>query len=266
MSEMRFLCSACGHHLIIDDAAEGRFVTCPNCATLIKVPSSYLKAINAALEQSVSDLYKATIDAATARMRVFDAIRASGYHPGTVGAEPGGPDDLSDPERINILLNLNVQMCSGYRDWLQAQEDEAMHLWPASELVEEVRLDEPVDWIPRWVHSGGHVWRGRMLALKNDRAWERFSLFGNPYPPFECYGSLGVRDLRIDDAERAGLMVGGQKPRRLHNPFAGVKDQRRLESLIQDRGFDADDIRNYALNLLRVDNPVVVQHLFKNRL
>ena len=38
--DIRFSCSACGHHMVIDEAGAGMVVKCPECGRDVKVPKA----------------------------------------------------------------------------------------------------------------------------------------------------------------------------------------------------------------------------------
>jgi DNA-directed RNA polymerase subunit RPC12/RpoP len=127
MSDLKFNCQACGGHLIVDEVARGSRVQCPHCSCYITIPQQpvWLPIVNAAMLRLVGDLFKGYtgdqpapgnyMNMARARVELKEAIMRAGFNPGTAGVEPGGPEDISDPRRIEKVLKTNLQIMQGYQ-------------------------------------------------------------------------------------------------------------------------------------------------------
>jgi hypothetical protein len=79
-------------------------------------------------------------------------------------------------------------------------------MWPAQELFNSQNEPTKTDWLAKWSRCGGKIFNGRMIALKNDAVWSKISLFGIPYPPFDEFGIMWVRDVPRRESEKLGLI------------------------------------------------------------
>ena len=50
-----------------------------------------------------------------------------------------------------------------------------------------------------------------MIALKTDPIWCRISVFGLPYPPFDEYGIMWIRDIDREECLRLGVIYESHK-------------------------------------------------------
>ncbi len=103
-------------------------------------------------------------------------------------------------------------MAAGYVQAEIANTYGARLAFPAQELVRIEERDKPRDWRRRWVDAGGHLYGGRMIALKDDPVWTGISRFGTPYPPFDFNSGMGVDDVSYDDAVALGVIQPEYKP------------------------------------------------------
>lgn len=85
----------------------------------------------------------------------------------------------------------------------------AIDAFPAQELFQLINEATPVDWQQRWLAAGGKLYDGRMIALKSDPVWARISFFGLPYPPFDEYDVMAVRDVSYTEAVKLGVAPPG---------------------------------------------------------
>ncbi len=81
-----------------------------------------------------------------------------------------------------------------------------LEMWPAQEWFKCIDENFPTDYAQLWISSGGRIFSGKMIALKDDPIWSRVSKFGLPYPPFDEYDAMWVRDVDRDEAERLGII------------------------------------------------------------
>jgi hypothetical protein len=97
-------------------------------------------------------------------------------------------------------------------DWYQGSQNQAcLDAFPAQELFQGIQEPSPVDWSIIWPSAGGKLFAGKMLALKSDPIWQRISRFGLPYPPFDEYDLMDVRDIGYTEAVSFGLLMPGQR-------------------------------------------------------
>lgn len=161
---------------------------------------------NAEFLQKASDgidaLLTGTNDRATQRQELKRLL-------GSLGAEVDETDltDLRSDARLNLILDTNLEMATGYGQWKQGQDPAILDQWPAQELVRVRDANEPRDWPARWAEAGGTFFGDRMIALKNDPIWTRLSRFGLPYPPFDFNSGMDVQDVDRETAIEAGLIA-----------------------------------------------------------
>ncbi len=141
---------------------------------------------------------------ADARLAAKDALEKSGYLPKP--GEEGTIKDLSSDQRINLIIETQVQMATGYGNWQQGQSRLILDQFPAQELYRASNRVEPRDWPTIWAESGGRFIDGRMIARKDDDIWTRISRFGTPYPPFDFNSGMDVRDIDREFSEQNGLI------------------------------------------------------------
>ncbi len=155
-------------------------------------------------DRRVQGILSGKLDQATARLGLKQILADSGY---TAGAEIAGTlQDLRTDERLNLIIETNVELARGYGQWLQGQDPAVLDEWPARELV-RVRFSEaPRDWAQRWVDAGGQSFDGRMIALANDPIWKSISRFGLPYAPFDFNSGMDTFDIDRAEASDLGLI------------------------------------------------------------
>jgi len=144
------------------------------------------------------------IDRATARLELKQLLASMEYKPAE--GEAGTLTDLSSDDRLNLILDTNLQMAQGYGQWMQGQDPAVLDQWPAQELIRVIDSKVPRDWAQRWTDAGGQFFGGRMIALKNDAIWVEISRFGLPYAPFDFNSGMDVADVDRDDAISLGLI------------------------------------------------------------
>jgi hypothetical protein len=95
-------------------------------------------------------------------------------------------------------------------------EEGAIDAFPAQELFQLINEETPVNWFKRWEEAGGKFYDTRMIALKTDPIWERVSFFDLPYPPFDEYDVMAVREIGYTEAVKLGVAPSGvsQNPKR----------------------------------------------------
>lgn len=144
------------------------------------------------------------LERAKARLELKQLLASLDYQPAE--GEEGTLTDLSSDDRLNLILDTNLQMAQGYGQWKQGQDPAILDQWPAQELIRVVDSKEKRDWETRWAEAGGLFYGGRMIALKNDEIWVKLSRFGLPYPPFDFNSGMDVSDVDRDEAVALGLI------------------------------------------------------------
>lgn len=169
--------------------------------------AEYLQEISDVLTEYVNG----QIDLATARERLSDKLDELNYSP-----ESGMPD-LSSSARINLVLQTNAQLASGYAYYNYRQHPALLDEWPAQELIRVAPRKVPRDlgplpWADRWILAGGTlVDKGRMVARMDDDVWDKLGTVADdgipsPYPPFAFNSGMGVKAITRDEAVKLGVI------------------------------------------------------------
>ena len=130
------------------------------------------------------------------------------------------PDDcIYFNDFIDPVLNTNVGMAYGYRQWKEGNE--AIEGFPAQELVRFESRKVPRDWIQIWDEARAKLAettatdasvKGRMVAMKNDPIWTAISDFGLPFPPFKQDSGMWTEDVSYEEAVELGVMDKDDDP------------------------------------------------------
>lgn len=211
------------------------------------------RVANATLLQEYHDVIGELLDPATGagipqgRLRIKKLLDKMEYHP----EKPGTIEDLGSDQRINLVIDTNLQMAQGYGNFVEANDPDILFMWPAQEFMRLESREEPRDWPARWIKAGGSFFKGRgsypqgrMIALKTDDIWVALSIFDLPYPPFDFNSGMGLRDISRKESIRLGLLdVGDEVEPQPLEPFnegmemsvAGLADEF-LSSLLESLG------------------------------
>lgn len=139
------------------------------------------------------------IDQATALRDIKTALQAFGCQP---HFEIDGVRQNVDDEWLEVAIKINAAMLRGYGSYAEGLDPESLDAYPAWELIQIEIASEPYDWNARWTKSGGQIYSGRMIALRNHPVWLRISDLGHPHPPFAFESSMNVKDIsRIEAVE-----------------------------------------------------------------
>lgn len=144
------------------------------------------------------------LNEAEARTALKEYLAADGYEPepGTAG----GLRDLSSDTRLNLILKQNIDTAAGAGQFAVQNDPDIIDAFPALELYRLEARNEERDWNTRWVHAGGRLYGGRMIARKDDPVWENISAFGTPYPPFDYNSGMWTREIDRTEAEQLGVV------------------------------------------------------------
>ena len=138
-------------------------------------------------------------DQATTRSSIKAALTRNGNLP---YFEIDGVRQELDNEWLDVAIKTNTDIVCGYRSFVQRMDPEMLEAYPAGELVKARNGEEPYDWKIRWAESGGQLYNGRMIALKNDPVWLNISDLGHPHPPFAFGSGMDVVDVsRVEAVE-----------------------------------------------------------------
>lgn len=118
--------------------------------------------------------------------------------------------ELSDLRNDSDFLGAHAERLREFHhariNWRQGLDPTIEWVWPANRLVATKGRMLPGT-KDRWIRAGGRVYRGKLIALKRDPVWSRFSLYGHPHPPFDDRShGLDVEDVGAEEAQQLGLI------------------------------------------------------------
>lgn len=169
--------------------------------------SSRVAQVNilAAMRDKVREYSEGETDISKIRMKIREDLQRLHYTP-----KPGEQDtihDLFSQARLDVIIKTNVAQARGYMQFAEGMSPGAFAAFPAQEFTRIAhRRNQRQDWPQRWAKAGGKTYGGRMIALKDDPVWERLSVFGNPFPPFDWGSGMGVLDVDRKTAIQLGLV------------------------------------------------------------
>lgn len=169
--------------------------------------SSRVAEVNilAAMRDKVREYSEGGKDLSKIRMEFRDELKTLKYSPKP--GEEGTIHDLFSQARIDVIIKTNVAQARGYMQYAEGMSPGAFAAFPAQEFTRIAhRRNEREDWPQRWAKAGGKTYGGKMIALKDDPVWERLSVFGNPFPPFDYNSGMGVMDVDRKTAIQLGLI------------------------------------------------------------
>lgn len=153
-----------------------------------------------------------------ARTRIKEFLDSIDYVPEK--GEEGTIKDLRSDQRINLILDTNVRMATGFAQHVAGQAPDALAQYPALEFLRIhrrevprgfVRMDgylrevTPHYWLNVWRAAGGSTYAGRMIAPKGDPIWTAISRFGVPYGPPDFNSGYGQLPVSAREARRLGV-------------------------------------------------------------
>ena len=161
-----------------------------------------------AARRMVADSEDAQLSASEIRRDLRKVISSTGYRP-PEGKE-GTLQDLYSKRRLDTIIKTNVEQARGYVRHLDGMKPGAFAAFPGQELIRVRERKEKRDWATRWKNAGGQFYNGRMIALRDDPIWERISVFGNPFPPFDWGSGMGVRAVSRRDSIALGVVTDNE--------------------------------------------------------
>ena len=158
-----------------------------------------------AMRGRVAEYAERGVDISEARKLMRADLKRTDYKP-----EPGKEGtikDLFSKARLDVIFKHNLNQARGMIQRASGMTPGAFAAFPAQEFKRtHARRAQRKDWPERWRKAGGKVYGGRMIALKTDPVWERLSVFGNPFPPFDWGSGMGVIDVDRKTAIELGLI------------------------------------------------------------
>lgn len=158
-----------------------------------------------AMRQRVSEYASRGVDISEARKLMRADLKRMDYKPES--GKEGTIKDLFSKARLDVVMKHNLDQARGMIQRASGMSPGAFAAFPAQEFKRtHARRAQRKDWPERWRKAGGKVYGGRMIALKTDPVWERLSVFGNPFPPFDWGSGMGVIDVDRKTAIELGLV------------------------------------------------------------
>lgn len=161
---------------------------------------------------------------ASVRTELKELLGALDYQP--AAGDEGTIKDLRTDARLNLIVNTQLAMVTGYGQWRQSFLPGAALLYPCAEfrrradrnvprgyrvvggaLVEVVRHY----WQRRWVAAGGRLFAGRMVARLDDPVWPRLSRFGHPWDPCDFNTGYGREAVGRAEAVELGVIAKAER-------------------------------------------------------
>lgn len=193
-----------------------------------------------AIQKWSAELAAGNVDQATARWRILEVIRATGYTPeggfpdapeGAVPpADAGTLQDLTSLRRLNLILDTQRALATGRAQQIRGMQPERLKSWPAYELVRAAQREAPRNWggahvgtpprhagqvdpRSRWEIAGGKALAsGRLIALKGDPVWGELGSSGNfddaldvDFSPFAFNSGMVLWEVDRETCEREGV-------------------------------------------------------------
>lgn len=168
--------------------------------------SSRIAEVNilAAMRDKVREYSEGETDISKIRMKIREDLQTLKYDP---QGDKGTIHDLFSQARLDVIIKTNVAQARGYMQYAEGMSPGAFAAFPAQEFTRIAhRRNQRQDWPQRWAKAGGKTYGGKMIALKDDPVWERLSVFGNPFPPFDWGSGMGVLDVDRKTAIQLGLI------------------------------------------------------------
>lgn len=112
----------------------------------------------------------------------------------------------NDDERLSRFVEQLTWQRRAAEAWQSNLQPVLLDEFPAYELRATSGRIKPGT-KDRWQQCGGRLFSGKMIAVKTDSVWARFSEFGKPFPPYDNFGHrLDVQDIDRDTAFRLRLV------------------------------------------------------------
>jgi hypothetical protein len=163
-----------------------------------------------------------------ARTRIKEFLAQIDYKPAE--GDEGTIKDLRTNRRLNLVIDMNTRMASGYAHYRAGLEPDALRQFPALEFlrIHKRRVPRgyvtlhgallevtPHYWMSQWRAAGGKLYGGRMIAPKGDPIWTAISRFGLPYGPPDFGSGYGQLPVSAAECKKLGVPINttvAQKP------------------------------------------------------
>jgi predicted DNA-binding protein (MmcQ/YjbR family) len=113
----------------------------------------------------------------------------------------------------NILIETALHLETSKRNYQRDIELTGKKIFPAFELKkthgqnEYYPFDDEEDvWKKKWRAMGGLLYKGRMIALKDNEIWKKLSMFSRPYPPYNFGSGMNLSNISRNECIKFGLL------------------------------------------------------------
>lgn len=117
-----------------------------------------------------------------------------------------GITNIVSTQRLELIYNTQKDIAQGEAEYELFTDPDIAMTYPCMELVRWEWRKSQRDWKTIWKQAGGKLYRGRMIATRNDPIWTRISDFGNPYPPFKYNSGMWTENIDFEEAVSLGVI------------------------------------------------------------
>lgn len=173
----------------------------------------FLQETKDGVERAVSMLRRDS-GAFQSRPRFIEEMQKLARDLGLTPTDPrllGTVQDPTSERRLGLIWDIQKKMAQGFARWKGGQDPEVLNAFPGYEFKRVAeRKEKRLNWPERFIAAGGQIIGGRMVALKNDPCWEKLSVFGTPWEPFDYGSGMGLVNLGRLECEKLGLIKPGE--------------------------------------------------------
>jgi hypothetical protein len=173
---------------------------------VLSVVQERMEAQLGGLKEQLANGKEATFDRRSFISKVRETLKQEGITGPADPVDKGGLKDITSNPRLGLIYDMQKQRAEGFAQWKTDQNEGALMLYPAQELVRIEERAKKRNWAERWVAAGGELFEGRMVALKTSPIWAKISRFGTPWPPFDWGSGMGLEEVEHEEAVRLGLL------------------------------------------------------------
>lgn len=187
----------------------------------------------------ILDYINGDTNEATCRLALQTILEKFGYDsqtgfPDAPNAVPPAPKgslrDLASDKRVKLVTETISRLAANTAFMQCGQDDDALHDYPAWELVRvylrlhprgSTEAESDLGWPERWVRAGGDLVEGRMIARKDDDIWQNLGDSGvfpdgtdSDTPPYAFNSGMGIVEVSRADCLDLGLDIDDIAPQR----------------------------------------------------